>query len=105
MGISGGNPPWCRQFSPPLRCRHHRIRVFSNLLSLELGSDQFHTGFRDDGYEPAPKVSPVAVPAETPMSRITADRQRNLPASEPKSVELTIVGTRSSWEPPQRKDD
>ena len=79
--------------------------VFSNLLSMELDSDEFHTGSRDDGYEPAPKVSPVGVPAETLMSRIAADRQRDLSASVPKSVELTIVGTRSSWEPPQRKDD
>ena len=28
--------------------------VFSNLLSLELDSDEFHAGSRDDGFEPAP---------------------------------------------------
>jgi hypothetical protein len=40
--------------------------VFSNLSSLELDSDQFHTGSSDDGYESA---------------------------SMPKAVELTTVGT------------
>ena len=79
--------------------------VFSNLLSLELDSDQFRAGSADDGYEPEPKKRSAEAPAETSMARLARKRQEDLPASQPKSIELTIVGNRSSWESPQRKDN